>query len=99
MSSEFPPCVCVCAAGGITFDERHDLELEGNPDRLGEHKDGAAGLRDEVEVELHVLSFDAADEFVAAVFPLCASSRLLPRLLYPRLLRTPPLLAARPRDF
>lgn len=40
-------------AAGFTCDEVHMLELEGDPDRFGKHEDGAAGLREQVQVELH----------------------------------------------
>lgn len=42
-----------CVAAGFTCDEVHMLELEGDPDRFGKHEDGAAGLREQVQVELH----------------------------------------------
>lgn len=40
-------------AEGFTCDEVHMLELEGDPDRFGKQEDAAAGLRQQVQVELH----------------------------------------------
>lgn len=38
---------------GFTCDQVHMLELEGDADRFGKQEDGAAGLRQQVQVELH----------------------------------------------
>lgn len=39
----------------FTCSEVNKLKLKGNPSHFDKQKDGAAGLRDQVEIELHLI--------------------------------------------
>ncbi len=48
-----PSPLSICLSVVITFEEINFLKLKGNPGHFGKHVDGAAGLRVQVQIELH----------------------------------------------
>lgn len=60
----------VCRAIKITFEQIHGVQLEGNAGFFGEEVDSAAGLRQEVQVELKAHGAGEALAFADFLFSL-----------------------------